>query len=51
MKFLSVSKDGGPDSTVTAYWLVEMKGLFSVALLRFDHGTMEAGMTATVTLS
>lgn len=41
MKFLSVSKDGGPDSTVTAYWLVELKWLFSIALLRFDHGTRD----------
>jgi hypothetical protein len=41
MKFLQKSKDGGPDSTVTAYWLVEIKGLFSIALLRFDDWTRE----------
>lgn len=39
MKFLSVSKDGGPESHVTAYWLVEIKGLFSIALLKFEPGS------------
>lgn len=42
MKFLSKSKDGGAESTVTAYWLIELKWLFSIALLRFDHGTRDA---------
>lgn len=42
MKFLSLSKDGGPRSTVWAYWLVELKPLFSVVLLRFDNGTRDA---------
>lgn len=42
MKFFSKAKDGGPDSTVTGYWLIEWKGLFSIALLRFDHGSREA---------
>lgn len=42
MKFLSKSKDGGKDSTVDAYWLVEVKGLFSVALLRFGPGSRSA---------
>lgn len=39
MKFLSKSKDGGPESTVSAYWLVEMKSAFSIALLRFGDGS------------
>ena len=42
MKLFTRSKDGGPDSTVTAYWLVEWKRCFSVALLCFDHGSREA---------
>lgn len=42
MKFLTKRKDGGPESTVTGYWLVEIKSLFSVCLLRFDGDSREA---------
>lgn len=42
MKLFSVSKDGGPESTVTAYWLIEWKRFFSIAILRFDNGSREA---------
>jgi hypothetical protein len=42
MKFLSISKDGGEESNVWAYWLIEIKPLFSIALLRFENGTREA---------
>lgn len=42
MRFLSVTKDGGPESTVWAYWLIEIKGWFSVALLRFESGSRDA---------
>lgn len=42
MKFLSVSKDGGAESTVWAYWLCEIKSLFSVAMLRFEDGSRDA---------
>ncbi len=35
MKLFSVSKDGGPKSNVWAFWLAEIKPLFSAALLRF----------------
>lgn len=42
MKFFSKGKDGGPESKVTGYWLCEIKSLFSIVLLRFDHGTREA---------
>lgn len=42
MKFLIKCKDGGPESTVTAYVLIEIKCLFSVMLLRFDDGSREA---------
>lgn len=41
MKFLSRGKDGGPDSTVTGYWLIELKRLLSVVLLRFDNGSRD----------
>ena|SRR5690242_15793187 len=39
MRLLSKSKDGGPNSLVTAYWLVEIKSLFSIALLKFSNGS------------
>jgi hypothetical protein len=42
MKFLQRGKDGGPESHVYGYWLVEIKGLFSVVLLRFEDGTRSA---------
>lgn len=42
MKLLSIAKDGGKESTVTGYWLIEIKSLFSIVLLRFDHGSREA---------
>lgn len=41
MKLLKSGKDGGPKSTVTGYWLVEMKRLLSVVLLRFDDGSRD----------
>jgi hypothetical protein len=41
MRFFHIGKDGGPKSTVTGYWLVELKKLFSVALLRFDDGSRD----------
>lgn len=42
MRFLSVTKDGGKESTVWAYWLVEIKSWFSVALLCFEEGSRDA---------
>jgi len=42
MKLFHKSKDGGPESNVTGYWLIEWKSLFSIALLRFSHGTRES---------
>lgn len=41
MKFFRIAKDGGPKSTVTGYWLAEIKSLFSIALLRFEDGSRE----------
>lgn len=42
MKLFYKGKDGGADSNVFGYWLVEIKSLFSIALLRFENGTREA---------
>lgn len=41
-KYLTKSHDGGPDSGVTGYWLIEAKSLFSIVLLHFRPGTREA---------
>jgi hypothetical protein len=41
MKFFKMGKDGGPKSTVTGYWLLELKSLFSIALLKFSDGSRE----------
>jgi len=42
MKLLTVTKDGGDESTVWAYWLVELKRWFSIALLCFENGSRDA---------
>jgi hypothetical protein len=42
MKILSVAKDGGSKFHVTGFWLVEIKPLFSIVLLKFARGTREA---------
>jgi len=42
MKLFSWGKDGGPDSKVWGFWLIELKSLFSIALLRFDGPSREA---------
>lgn len=42
MQILSSAKDGGKDSPVTAFFLIEWKGLFSIALLKFNKGSREA---------
>lgn len=42
MRLLSKTKDGGPDSPVDAFFIVEIKSLFSIALLRFNKGGREA---------
>lgn len=41
MKILNKSKDGGDLSTVYAYWLVEIKSLFSIVLLKFEGDSRE----------
>jgi hypothetical protein len=42
MKLFKKMKDGGPESKVTGYWLIEAKKLFSVVLLHFENGSREA---------
>lgn len=42
MKLFKKMKDGGPESTVTGYWLIELKWLFSIVLLRFEGKSREA---------
>lgn len=41
MKLFRKAKDGGPKSTVTGYWLVEIKRLFSIVLLKFEDGSRD----------
>lgn len=41
MKLFKKMKDGGPESPVIGYFLVEIKSLFSIVLLKFG-GTREA---------
>lgn len=41
MKFFKKAKDGGPKSTVTGYWLFEIKSLFSIVLLKFEDGSRD----------
>lgn len=41
MKIFNKSKDGGKESNVDAYFLFEIKGFISVALLKFNEGTRE----------
>lgn len=41
MKLLRKGFDGGPKSTVTGYWLVEIKRLFSIVLLKFENGSRD----------
>ena len=42
MRFFQKTKDGGKDSPVDGYFLVEVKGLFSIALLKFNKGRRES---------
>lgn len=41
MKIFKRDKDGGPKSTVTGYWLIEIKWLFSIVLLKFEDGSRD----------
>mgnify|MGYP003640485688 CR=1 FL=1 len=42
MKLFTKMKDGGKDSTVTGYWLIECKSLFSICVLKFEGVSREA---------
>jgi hypothetical protein len=42
MRLFYYGKDGGADSTVSGFWLIEIKSLFSIALLRFGNGSRDA---------
>src|SRR5581483_2946273 len=42
MKLFFKGKDGGVESTVWGYWLIEAKSLFSVAILKFVGKSREA---------
>lgn len=41
MKLFHKAKDGGQESNVTGYWLIESKKLFSIVLLRFEGKSRE----------
>lgn len=42
MRLFYRGKDGGVESHVWGYWLIELKSLFSIALLRFEDGSRDA---------
>ena len=42
MKLFFKAKDGGKESTVTGYWLIESKSLFSIVLLKFEGESRDA---------
>lgn len=42
MRLFDRAPDGGPKSPVEAFFLVELKGLLSIALLKFNTGGREA---------
>ena len=42
MKLFHKAKDGGPESLVTGYWLIEWKPVLSIALLKFEKGSRES---------
>ena len=42
MKLFKKMKDGGSESTVVGYWLIEAKRLFSICLLNFQGKSREA---------
>lgn len=42
MMIFKWGKDGGTESSVWGFWLIEIKCAFSIVLLRFDKGTREA---------
>ena len=45
MRILFKGKDGGDESTVTGYWLLEWKAMISIVLLKFDGKSRDAWHT------
>ena len=41
-QFFSKAKDGGPESPVNGYFIIEVKSLGSIAFLKFNQGCREA---------
>ena len=41
MRFFEIHPDGGKDSPVLGYWILEIKWIFSIVLLKFNPGTRE----------
>lgn len=41
MRFFSKAPDGGKDSGLTGYYLIEIKSLFSIVILDFKKGTRD----------
>lgn len=41
MKLFTKAKDGGPESPVDAFFIIEWKSLFSIAFLKFNKGKRE----------
>jgi hypothetical protein len=35
-------KDGGQESVVWGFWLIEIKSLFSIVILKFENGSRDA---------
>jgi hypothetical protein len=42
MRLFNFARDGGPESKVWGFYFIEIKSLFSIALLCFEHGSREA---------
>lgn len=42
MKLFSWGNDGGKDSRVRGFWIIEIKSLFSIVVLKFREGSREA---------
>lgn len=42
MRLFEKSHDGGENSGVTGYFLIELKALFSIVLIKFEKGSREA---------
>lgn len=42
MKLMTWRKDGGPESRVWGFFVIELKRWFSIVILRFDNGTRDA---------